>query len=534
MKDFLNLIRIQKIFIRYHLADIILSAPKLKAFKPLLYLMPWHYFKIDKYNRAQRLRLALEELGPIFIKFGQTLSTRRDLLPADIGDELAKLQDSCASFNSKKAVAIIEKSLGGKLRNFFQSFDEKPLASASIAQVHSAKTLDGDEVIVKVLRPNIEKEIKRDISLLYKIAKITNKHPDGKRLRPMEVVKQFEQIISKELNMLTEAANASLLRNNFKHTNILYIPKVNWDLTKRNILVMERIYGTPINDIKTLKNNNADFEKLAKRGVEIFFTQVFKHNFFHADMHPGNIFIGKSNEYIGVDFGIMGYLSDNDLEFIAKIFLAFFNRDYKQLAKVHLDAGWVSGDINELEFENTIRSVCEPIFNKPLKDISFGQVLINLFKEAQRYDIYIQPQLFLFDKTLLNIEGLGRELYPELDLWDSAKPFLEKIKKEKFDIKKTINKVKAEVPEFIENVPYLPNLVLNTLDKINKNKLNINYQNKELTAIKELLSNNSKSHTYNILAGASFISTSIFLIAGFAYYAVITTILTIIFIILKK
>ncbi len=325
MKSFFRFVGILRTLIRYRLDHLILSTSFLKSLKPLIYLTPWHYFPSKKLSRGERIRLALEELGPIFIKFGQTLSTRRDLLPDDIGIELAKLQDKCPPFPADQSKSIIETALGAEVSKLFSSFDDTPLASASIAQVHTAVTQKGEEIIVKVVRPGIEKQIKRDIRLLYTLAGLAEKHQDGKRLRPTEAVAEFENIIYNELNMMIEAANASLLGKNFNNSNLLYVPKVHWDLCRSNVLVTERIYGTPVNDIEALKKKNVDFKSLAEDGVIIFFTQVFDHNFFHADMHPGNIFVGENNQYTGVDFGIMGTLTEADQYYLAQNFLAFFN-----------------------------------------------------------------------------------------------------------------------------------------------------------------------------------------------------------------
>ena len=449
MRDFLRLLRIVTILIRYRLDALLLSIPALKFFKPLLYLLPWHYLPLTRRPRGERIRLSLECLGPIFIKFGQTLSTRRDLLPDDVGLELSKLQDACPSFAGDVAVKIIEKSLAKKLEHIFTKFDKTPLASASIAQVHSALTLAGDAVVVKVVRPHIKAQIKRDIRLMYRFAKWLNKHPDGRRLSPVGAVSEFERIIYGELDMLNEAANANRLRTNFKHSNLLYVPKIYWDLSRENILVSERIYGTPISDVKTLKAKNINLQQLAENGVIIFFSQVFEHNFFHADMHPGNIFVGDDGKYLGVDFGIMGSLSEADKYYLTESFLGFFNEDYNRVARAHLDSGWVDEEIDLIAFENAISVVCTPLFKKNLNEISFGEVLLSLFKQAKRFNMHIQPQLLLLDKTLLNIEGLGRALYPNLDLWTTAKPFLEKLAKQKYQPRTLFRAFKARAPRVV-------------------------------------------------------------------------------------
>ncbi len=510
MHSLVRFISISRVLMRYRLDSLVLSTPLLKSFKPLLYLIPWHYFPVKRYTRGERIRLALEELGPIFIKFGQTLSTRRDLLPDDIGNELAKLQDSCPAFDSNDAKQIIKKSLGKDTNKLFKKFDDKPLASASIAQVHSAVTHNGDAVVVKVVRPEIDKTIKRDIKLMYALAKLIGKHPISKKIRPSEIVAEFESIILNELNMLSEAENASKLRKNFQHSNLLYVPKVHWDLCSKNILTTERIYGTPVGDIEKLKADGVNLKKLAEDGVIIFFTQVFKHNFFHADMHPGNIFVGSQSNYIGVDFGIMGTLTEADKEFIADIFLAFFNQDYRGVAKTYIDSGWASANTDVVAFEQAIGKICEPMFEKPLGEISFGQVLLELIQEAKNFDITVQPQLLLLDKTLLNIEGLGRQLYPQLDLWATAKPFLENLVKEKYNMKNTFEKLKKQAPELLKEIPELPRLVVNALKKIDQIKNIENLYNKQTDAIVDQLRDNASKQTSAIFSGALAILAGVF------------------------
>jgi ubiquinone biosynthesis protein len=502
MRNLVRFIAISRILMRYRLDSLVLSTPLLKSFKPLLYLIPWHYFPVKQYTRGERIRLALEELGPIFIKFGQTLSTRRDLLPDDIGDELAKLQDSCPAFDPAEAKRMIEQSLGDSTEHLFKQFDLTPLASASIAQVHTAITHDGDAVVVKVVRPNIDQIIKRDIALMYALARLLSKHPMSEKVRPLEIVAEFEAIILNELNMLNEANNASQLRQNFQNSSLLYVPKVFWDLCSENILTTERIYGTPVGNIAQLKADNVDLKRLAEEGVIIFFTQVFKHNFFHADMHPGNIFIGADGNYIGVDFGIMGTLTETDKDFLADIFLAFFNQDYHGVASAYIESGWASASTDVVAFEKAIGRICEPMFEKSLGEISFGQVLMDLMAEAKNFDITVQPQLLLLDKTLLNIEGLGRQLYPQLDLWATAKPFLEDLVKEKYSMKNTFEKLKEQAPQLLKDIPELPALAISALKKLDKMKDLSGLYAQQTDSIVKQLKDNTNKQTSAIFAGA--------------------------------
>jgi ubiquinone biosynthesis protein len=494
----------------YRLDALVLSTPFLKSFKPLLYLTPWYYFPIKKYSRGQRIRLALEELGPIYIKFGQTLSTRPDLLPEDISLELRKLQDSCPAFSTPQARSLIEEALGNKIEQLFQTFDEQPLASASIAQVHTATTLEGEAVVVKVVRPEINKLIARDIKLMYTLAKLFNKHPLAKKIRPIEVVEEFEAVITNELDMRIEAAHCDKIRHNFEDSELLYIPKVYHHLSRTNVLTTERIYGTPVGEISKLKANNIDMKQLAEQGVIIFFTQVFKHNFFHADMHPGNIFVSDTGQYIGVDFGIMGVLSEGDKDFLADMFLAFFNQDYQKVAQVYIDSGWVGMHTDEKAFEVAVQKICDPMFDKPLGDISFGQVLLDLIQEAKNFDIKVQPQLLLLDKTLLNIEGLGRQLYPQLDLWSTAKPFLEDLMKERYSVKNTFEKLKEEAPQLLKDIPELPALTINALKQLGKMKDINKLYSEQTEQIVTQLGNNANRQTAAIFSGSLLILSGVF------------------------
>ena len=437
-------------------------------------LYPLSLIKSKKNNRAIRLRLALESLGPIFIKFGQMLSTRKDLLPSDIAIELSKLQDKVPPFEFKKVKQTIENSYSKKITSVFKEFNEKPIASASVAQVHFAKLHNGEKVAVKILRPNIESEVKKDIKLLHLIANILYKiWSDGKRLKPDEVVSEFERHTQSELNLLLEAGHCSHLGENFKDKKLLVVPSVFWDYCHEKVMVMERMDGIPISNIDAIKKNKINLSELAKNGVEIFFTQVFRDGFFHADMHPGNIQVAKSGKYIAMDFGIMGTLNDQDKLYLAKNFAAFFKRDYREVARVHIESGWVPAETSIDEFENAIRSVCEPIFNKPLKDISFGKLLIRLFQTSKKFNMEIQPQLTMLQKTLLNVEGLGRELDPNLDLWVTARPFLENWLKEQIGPKNLINRIKKEFPNWVDIAPQLPSLLHAYLNNHNKDSYTI-------------------------------------------------------------
>ncbi len=445
---------------RNGLDDLVFRTHLFRPVSFMRFLLPWHWFRRDTRSRGERIRCSLEELGPIFVKFGQILSTRRDLLPDDIADELSQLQDNVPPFPDSEARAIIEKSLGKPVGKLFARFDESPLASASIAQVHTAQLHDGREVIVKVVRPNIKSTIRRDLALLYTLAELAERFwADGRRLHPREVVAEYDKTIMDELDLMREAASASQLRRNFAGSEKLYVPEVHWPLTRRDVMVMERISGTPIGDIDALRAQGIDFKRLAENGVEIFFTQVFRDNFFHADMHPGNIFVEPSGRYVAVDFGIMGTLNEADQHYLAGNFLAFFQRDYRRVAELHVESGWVPEDTRIEEFEAAIRTVCEPIFERPLKDISFGHLLLRLFQVARRFSMEVQPQLVLLQKTLLNIEGLGRQLYPELDLWETAKPFLEHWMSEQIGFRSFGRSLKKNAPEWAEKLPEIPGLL---------------------------------------------------------------------------
>jgi ubiquinone biosynthesis protein len=440
-------------------------------------LAPAVLFGGNSADRGERLRMALEELGPIFIKFGQLLSTRPDLVPTDICAQLAQLQDNVPPFSSATFKSNIETALEGKVEQLFHSFETDPLASASVAQVHAAVLADGRNVVVKAVRPGIEKTIRKDIALLYTLARLLAKYSeDGRRLRPLEVVADYEVVILEELNLQSEGANASLLRHNFEGSPLLYVPEIHWPYSNENVLVMERIYGIPVTNMADLEAAGVDMKLLAERGVEIFFTQVFEHNFFHADMHPGNIFVDaskpKAPSYLAIDCAIMGSLSSDDQFYLARNLLAIFKRDYRQVAELHIRSGWVPADTPVGEFTGAIRSVCEPIFERPLNEISLGHMLVSLFNTARRFNMEVQPSLVLLQKTLLNIEGLGRQMYPQLDLWTTAQPFLEKWLKDRYSPKSIFKQFKRHVPDWLEHLPQIPPLIFQALQNIQQGPVN--------------------------------------------------------------
>lgn len=458
---------IAKVFLRYRL-DEFFSRGRLPAHLRLL-LSPARLLRKPAEPRGVRLRKALEDLGPIFVKFGQLLSTRPDLVPEDICRELSQLQDNVPPYDPARFVELLEQALGASVDDIFMSFDHAPLASASVAQVHAAVLQDGREVVVKAIRPGIEKLIRKDLSLLYFLAGIVERDKAvGRRLRPREVVADYEKTILDELDLQREAANTASLRRNFENSDLLYVPEVHWPLTNAKVMVTERIYAIPVTDVVSLEAAGADFKVLAERGVQIFFTQVFEHNFFHADMHPGNIFVDVSNpskpHYLAIDCAIMGTLTSADQHYLARNLIAAFRRDYRQVAELHILSGWVPEHTPVNEFAAAIRTVCEPFFEKPLKEISLGLVLIHLFRTAQRFDMEVQPSLVLLQKTLLNIEGLGRQLYPGLDLWTTAHPFLERWLQQRFNPGTLMDQLRRYGPEWLERFPQVPQLVFQSLE----------------------------------------------------------------------
>ena len=529
MSQFFRLFYIGWVLASHGLDDMLLSHPVLRSFRFLRLFMPWNWRK-RVLSRGARIREALQDLGPIFVKFGQILSTRRDLLPDDIANELTLLQDQVPPFGEESAREIIESSLGQSIETAFARFDAVAFASASIAQVHAARLHSGEEVIVKVLRPGILKIIQHDIGLLYTLAEALQRYWSiARQLRPVEVVEEFEKTILDELDLMREAANATQLRRNFLNSPLLYVPEIHWDYCRQKVLVMERIHGTPVGRLDELKQNNIDFKMLAEHGVEIFFTQVFRDSFFHADMHPGNIFVSKQGKYIAVDFGIMGTLSPMDQRYLAENFLAFFERDYQRVAQLHIDSGWVDKTTRIDEFESAIRTVCEPIFDKPLKEISFGQLLLRLFQTARRFNMEVQPQLVLLQKTLLNIEGLGRQLYPELDLWVTAKPFLEKWMHQQVGPKAFLKHLKEQTPLWAERLPQLPAMLFDTLKQVKSGEIKMELPQKQLDEIKYEIRRANQRTIYTILASSLILSAAILanfdgykpiLLFGFSYASI--------------
>jgi ubiquinone biosynthesis protein len=463
----LPLLRLAKIFsvgVRFGLDEFVLAHSRLRWLRSIIStLLFWR--RLDR-PRGERLREALEALGPIFVKFGQVLSTRRDLVPLDIADELARLQDRVPPFSTAEVLATLERVYGKPVDQVFLRFEREAVASASVAQVHFAVLPDGREAAVKILRPGIGKVIARDLALLETAAAVIEAlWADGRRLKPREVIAEFDKHLRDELDLLREAASASQLRRNFRDSDLLRVPEVFWDWCATDVMVMERMHGLPISQIDALRAQGVDVTKLSRMGVEIFFMQVFRDGFFHADMHPGNILVSPEGRYIALDFGIMGTLTDIDKNYLAQNFLAFFRRDYRRVAQAHVEAGWVPPGTRVDEFEAAIRSVCEPIFDKPLREISFGKVLLRLFQTAQRFNLEVQPQLVLLQKTLLNIEGLGRELDPDLDLWKTGKPYLERWMSEQMGWRGLVRHLQEEVPQWAELLPQLPRLVHRSLSE---------------------------------------------------------------------
>jgi ubiquinone biosynthesis protein len=493
-----RLLQIQRVLLKHGLDDFVRATHLYRPLRFLFFLSPGVWFERKRRaERGERLRLALEELGPIFVKFGQAVSTRRDLLPPDIATELAKLQDRVPPFPGAVAREIIERAHGKAVTETFSAFDEAPLAAASIAQVHTANLHDGTEVVVKVLRPGMSEVIKRDLEVLYALAGLAQRYwSESRRLRPLEIVAEYEKTILDELDLMREAANASQLKRNFLGSDLLYVPEVYWDYCRINVMVMERIHGVPISDLERLRAVGTDIALLAENGVRIFFTQVFRHNFFHADMHPGNIFVlindPRRPRYAAVDFGIVGTLDPRDQNYLAENFLAVFDRDYRRVALLHVESGWVPPGTRVDEMESAIRTVCEPIFDRPLQDISFGQILMRLFEISRRFNMQVQPQLILLQKTLLNVEGLGRDLYPQLDIWKTASPILREWMRERVGVRQVLTSLRMQMPELLEAARALPSLLKAAVHRSQGGRFHIEMESPAVEEVKNELRRTSR------------------------------------------
>ncbi len=517
-----RLLAIQRVLVRHGLDELVFAVRLFRRIRWLQYVLPWNWFNRVNRNRESRgvrIRSVLEELGPIYIKFGQLLSTRRDMLPEDIAVELEKLQDHVPPFSGKVAKKIVEAAFAKGIDDVFLQFDETPLASASIAQVHAATLKDGREIIVKVVRPEIEKVMRRDLGIMHLLAEMfENYSADVKQLKPTSVVREFEKTLMNELDLMREAASASQLRRNFMNSRVLYIPQVLWELTSRNVMAMERVSGIPVNDMAALKQAGVDLKWLAESGVEIFFTQVFRDSFFHADMHPGNIFVNPDHDgqlrIMMVDFGIMSSLNEFDQRYLAENFLAFLNRNYQKVAELHVESGWVPRGTRVDEFEFAIRTVCEPLFDRPLREISFGALLLRLFQIAQRFNMVILPQLILLQKTLVSIEGLGRQLYPDLDLWRSAKPIMERWMENRMGVRGLIKGTKDSVPYWVDRLPEIPQKTIDLIERLRDGKIQIELKSGGLDELRREFHNYNRNNVLVILGSALILSAIIFYTTG--------------------
>lgn len=505
----LRLLAIQRVLIRHGLDELVFTMHLFRPVRFLLYLLPWNWFRSIREPRAIRLRMVLEDLGPIYVKFGQLLSTRRDMLPDDIAREFARLQDAVPPFPGTTAKQIIEAAFEQELGEVFSEFNDIPLASASIAQVHTGRLKDGREMIVKVVRPGIERSIHQDMDMILILAEMAERYSaDIHRLRPTNIVREFHKTITNELDLLREAANASQLRRNFQDSDIVYIPQVEWDLTRRNVMVMERISGIPVSDIEALKRAGVDLRWLAETGVELFFTQVFRDSFFHADMHPGNLFVkpeeGRQPRLMLVDFGIMSSLSVSDQRYLAENFLAFLKKDYQKVAELHVESGWVPMDTRVDEFESAIRSVCEPLFDRPLREISFGMLLLRLFQTAKEFNMVILPQLILLQKTLVNVEGLGRQLHPDLNIWHTAKPLLNRWMSERVGVRGLVRQTRENLPHWLDRMPEFPGRLIELVDRAREGKLRVQWSSSDLDDLRSEMNKNSR-RTRSAVIGTGFL-----------------------------
>ena len=520
LRVLVRLVQIQRVLLKHGLDDFVRATHLYRPLRFLFFLSPGIWFeRRRRASRGERLRLALEELGPIFVKFGQAVSTRRDLLPADIADELARLQDRVPPFPGAIARETVESAYQRPVSEMFAEFDETPLAAASIAQVHVARLTDGREAVVKVLRPGMQEQIQQDLEVLHALAGLAHRYwSESRRLRPREIVAEYQKTILDELDLLREAANASQLKRNFAGSDLLYVPEVYWDYCRRNVLVMERIHGVPISDMQRLRSSGADIARLAENGVRIFFTQVFRHNFFHADMHPGNIFVlidePRRPRYAAVDFGIVGTLDPRDQHYLAENFLAVFDRDYRRVAMLHVESGWVPPDTRVDEMESAVRTVCEPVFDRPLQDISFGNILLRLFEISRRFDMEVQPQLILLQKTLLNIEGLGRELYPQLDIWSTASPILREWMRERVSPLQVLKSLRRQAPDLIEAARALPALIKGTVERARGGTLKMQIDAPAIEALEAEIRRNGRRRDAITIGSAILLGGLVWLGAG--------------------
>ena len=515
-----RLLQIQRVLVRHGLDEIILATHLLRPLRFAFYLSPATWFERRKGgSRAERIRLALEELGPIFVKFGQALSTRRDLLSTELADELAKLQDRVPPFPGAEARAIMERAYARPLAEVFEQFDETPLAAASIAQVHTARLRTGEDAVVKVVRPGVRKRIELDIEVMYVIARLARHYAsEGHRLRPVEVVREYEKTIIDELDLMREAANAAQLKRNFAGSDLLYVPTVYWDYCRPNVMVMERIHGVLVSDLEELRRRGTNFQRLGEKGVEVFFTQVFRHNFFHADMHPGNIFVQvedpENPRYAAVDFGIVGSLDARDQHYLAENFLAFFDHDYNRVARLHIDSGWVPAHTRADELEAAVRTVCEPIFNKPLSEISFAHVLLRVFETARRFEMQVQPQLILLQKTLLQIEGLGRMLYPQLDLWKTAQPILKEWGAERLSGRTLAQQLRRQLPDLGESLRVLPQVLQQFVQQASAGKFRVTVEQAGADLLRREIRASARRRDATMAASATLLGGIVWLAVG--------------------
>ncbi len=515
MPQFLRLLVIQRVLISHGLDEIIFATHLLRPVRFIFYILPWNWFNKHKEKRAVRIRLMLEELGPIYVKLGQILSTRRDLIPKDIADEFAKLQDNVAPFSGKIAREIIEDAYGRNINDIFSNFNETPLASASVAQVHSATLKDGRKFIIKVIRPGIESLIRKDLDLLHLLAKKAERYnKNAKSLKFTGVIKEFEKTIFNELDLQREASNASQLYRNFVDEKRYHVPKIDWELTKRNVLAIERVEGIPIRDIDALKAADIDLKCLAEYGVEIFFTQVFRDNFFHADMHPGNIFVipGEKKELPiikVIDFGIMCSLTEFDQHYLADNLVAFLNHDYHRVAVLHIQSGWVPKETRSDELEGAIRTVCEPLIDRPIHEISLGELLQRLFQIARRFDVEIMPQLILLQKTIINIEGIGRQLYPQLNLWETARPEMERWMSERMGVKGFVKSMMLNLPRLIERLPEFPNRTIDLIDKLYDGKIEMENKSNEIRKLRKEMKTYNRKTIVSVIGSGLILSATI-------------------------